>query len=119
MTPNEKAASFIGEVCDGEVVYVRSQRRFKCKKCKKDNAAYAGWVHGVPDMSRPENYIRALERTIESGFSPALEYHALNNEWIVSLGESSGFERCATTLGEAVIKTLVALYDEEQERKSK
>lgn len=95
MTENEKAATFIGPVCDGEVVYVRTRGWFKCRKCKLEDIARAEWVHKVPDMSLPANYMKALDALVAKygaiqltlthhaiGLStPGFAHHVVENEW--------------------------------------
>lgn len=91
-------------------------------------ATFIGWYAGlpIPDMSKPENYMRALE-AVANGFSSYtidVAFGCCAEGWFVALGDDYGngpwidgakrnIEREAPTIGEATVLALVALYDAE------
>lgn len=98
MTDNEKAATFIGWVgaCDehpwsGDV------------RCSK-----------APDMSKPENYMRALDRLHQRGAG----FVQWGNGCFATFNDEDGTDHTGPikeTIAEAVVAFLVALYDAEHE----
>lgn len=103
MTPNQKAATYVGwSPCNGQVPCDRLSH----EKPIPDSETFHGcsiWTHDAPDMSKPENYMRAVaemavpdnwERA-DGGFSKAL--------YLTALGHP----------GPPIVMFLAALYDAE------
>lgn len=127
MTENEKAATFIGwkseDRCNDFLVQYASDPIWKCRSGHEFPKPRGRWKGGnthehsisAPDMSRPENYMQALD-AIEG-------YTLVRDEAGYSCALYDGKRRLKyeppicnrPTLAQAVTEALAALYDAEPE----
>jgi len=120
VTDNEKAATFIGwKFCDGKPIWQNNPTlRFKCSKCERTEPDAIDLHRPAPNMSKPENYMRALQAVFEAGWCPCIEgdHHHGGSTWKVFFGHAL---RDATesvldlNISEGVRRALAALYDAE------
>lgn len=120
LSPNEKAATFIDwtpRFCEGYRIELIDG--WLCDLCETRFAQKPQHRHqcgDCPDMTKPENYMRALE-ACGYRFSIARDYPALveNGLAYVCNIESTTYiaEGWYQTAGEAVIAAFAALYDTE------
>lgn len=105
LSDNEKAATFIGwnpDRCELTQMLPHHPKDW-CPSHKRYETV-------APDMSKPENYMRALG-SLEN-LSPSVGYRNVNNGsgWYC---EIDGSDDCCfySSAGDAVVKALAALYD--------
>ena len=142
MTANDKAATYLGwnpNRCDG-MCKGWWDGSWVCDLCGQDGHGWSTPANGpdhshlriehkpakAPDMSKPENYMRALE-TLNSGDIPGPSIEGGEGTWEVTfyLGhtiENSDGSLSArlirveeSTFSDAIVKALAALWDAEHE----
>lgn len=109
MTPNQKAATYVGwSPCNGQVPCDRLSH----EKPIPDSETFHGcsiWTHDAPDMSRPENYMRALSTALEKGWDWSIGNSRKNGPRTYIMKQGDRFIEKATP-----VEALTALYDAER-----
>lgn len=119
MTENQKAATFIGwgHCAAGSWDWDKARLTFTCLLCGRVDPD--GKHAPEPDMSKPENYMRAVESVVQANrfWSVILDvstHECIFEEDAMPIKRPVKDIRCeGHDMGDAVVKALAALYDAE------
>ena len=130
MNDNEKAASFIGwRECPNPKhnwIYSCDSHLFHCYGCGREDSIFARIHLPAPDMSKPDNYMRALEGILRadssmswpSGFSfhcPAYENGKIKGTWRVDIQHKYQVKGIGAEKGLAAREAIARYYDKQQQ----